>query len=183
MEEAVLADKIFVMDSGKIAMEGTPREVFSHVEEMDALRLEVPVATALAHGLRKKGYHIREDILMRYTEAGGIAAKSSDEIYSTCDVVFQMLFHIIDCCTNAGKPLHRPSLLSLMGSLYLAKKQSSCHFLFRSVHAAWCSVPDTTSSGNSVGRSAHLWCQAPFLPHQSGYHQVISCVVRPFNLF
>ena len=63
MEEAVLADKIFVMDSGKIAMEGTPREVFSHVEEMDALRLEVPVATALAHGLRKKGYHIREDIL------------------------------------------------------------------------------------------------------------------------
>ncbi len=42
-------------------------------------------------GIIVTGYDIREDILMRYTEAGGIAAKSSDEIYSTCDVVFQML--------------------------------------------------------------------------------------------
>ena len=63
MEEAVLADKIFVMDSGKIVLQGTPREVFSQVEFLDSIRLEVPFATALAHRLRKEGYAIREDIL------------------------------------------------------------------------------------------------------------------------
>lgn len=65
MDEAVLADKIFVMDKGKIAMEGTPRQVFSHVEEIRKLRLDVPVATAMAYELRKAGYNIPKDILTR----------------------------------------------------------------------------------------------------------------------
>lgn len=65
MDEAVLADKIFVMDKGKIAMEGTPRQVFSHVEEIRELRLDVPAATAMAHELRKAGYNIPKDILTR----------------------------------------------------------------------------------------------------------------------
>ena len=65
MDEAVLADKIFVMDKGKIAMEGTPRQVFSHVEEIRELRLDVPVATAMACELRKAGYNIPKDILTR----------------------------------------------------------------------------------------------------------------------
>lgn len=65
MDEAVLADKIFVMDKGKIAMEGTPRQVFSHVEEIRELRLDVPVATAMAYELRKAGYNIPKDILTR----------------------------------------------------------------------------------------------------------------------
>lgn len=65
MDEAVLADKIFVMDKGKIAMEGTPRQVFSHVEEIRELRLDVPAATAMAYGLRKAGYNIPKDILTR----------------------------------------------------------------------------------------------------------------------
>ena len=60
MDEAVLADKIFVMDKGKIAMEGTPRQVFSHVEEIRELRLDVPAATAMAYG-----YNIPKDILTR----------------------------------------------------------------------------------------------------------------------
>ena len=63
MDEAVLADKIFVMDKGKIAMEGTPRQVFSHVEEIRELRLDVPAATAMAYELRKAGYNIPKDIL------------------------------------------------------------------------------------------------------------------------
>ena len=62
MDEAVLADKIFVMDKGKIAMEGTPRQVFSHVEEIRELRLDVPVATAMAYELRKAGYNIPKDM-------------------------------------------------------------------------------------------------------------------------
>lgn len=65
MDEAVLADKIFVMDKGKIAMEGTPRQVFSHVEEIRELRLDVPAATAMAYELRKAGYIIPKDILTR----------------------------------------------------------------------------------------------------------------------
>lgn len=65
MDEAVLTDKIFVMDKGKIAMEGTPRQVFSHVEEIRELRLDVPAATAMAYELRKAGYNIPKDILTR----------------------------------------------------------------------------------------------------------------------
>lgn len=65
MDEAVLADKIFVMDKGKIAMEGTPRQVFSHVEEIRELRLDVPAATAMAYELRKAGYNIPKDIITR----------------------------------------------------------------------------------------------------------------------
>lgn len=65
MDEAVLADKIFVMDKGKIAMEGTPRQVFSRVEEIRELRLDVPAATAMAYELRKAGYNIPKDILTR----------------------------------------------------------------------------------------------------------------------
>lgn len=65
MDEAVLADKIFVMDKGKIAMEGTPRQVFSHVEEIRELRLDVPAATAMAYELKKAGYNIPKDILTR----------------------------------------------------------------------------------------------------------------------
>lgn len=65
MDEAVLADKIFVMDKGKIAMEGTPRQVFSHVEEIRKLRLDVPAATSMAYELRKAGYNVPKDILTR----------------------------------------------------------------------------------------------------------------------
>ena len=63
MEEAIYADKVFVMDKGRIAMTGTPREVFSRVDEMQALHLDVPQVTLLAHELRKRGLDIPEGIL------------------------------------------------------------------------------------------------------------------------
>lgn len=63
MEEAVLADKIFVMNKGKIAMEGTPREIFSRVEELEEYKLEVPKITLLAHELRKRGMRLPECVL------------------------------------------------------------------------------------------------------------------------
>ena len=65
MEEIIHANKVFVMDKGKIAMEGTPREIFSRVEELKALRLDVPQVTLLAHELRKSGLAIPEGILTR----------------------------------------------------------------------------------------------------------------------
>ena len=63
MEEIVHADKVFVMDKGKIAMEGTPREIFSRVEELQALRLDVPQVTLLAHELKKNGVDLPDGIL------------------------------------------------------------------------------------------------------------------------
>ena len=65
MEEAIRADHIFVMDEGKVAMQGTPREIFSRVEEMQALHLDVPQVTLLAHTLRQRGLDIPEGILTR----------------------------------------------------------------------------------------------------------------------
>ena len=56
MEEVVEADHVFVMDNGKVVMEGNPREIFSQVEELKRLRLDVPQATLLAYELKKKGF-------------------------------------------------------------------------------------------------------------------------------
>lgn len=63
MEEIIHADKVFVMDKGKIAMQGTPREIFSHVEQLQELRLDVPQVTLLAHELQKKGINLPDGIL------------------------------------------------------------------------------------------------------------------------
>ena len=63
MEEIIHANKVFVMDNGKIAMEGTPREVFSQVDKLKSLRLDVPQITLLAHELRESGLNIPEGIL------------------------------------------------------------------------------------------------------------------------
>jgi len=65
MEEVVDADKVFVMDKGRIVMEGTPREVFSRVERLKELRLGVPQVTLLAHELAKSGLPIHEPVLTR----------------------------------------------------------------------------------------------------------------------
>ena len=63
MEETIYSDKIFVMNKGKIMMEGSPREIFTHVEELEEYKLEVPKITLLAHELKKKGVDIPECVL------------------------------------------------------------------------------------------------------------------------
>ncbi|MBQ2679173.1 MAG: energy-coupling factor transporter ATPase [Firmicutes bacterium] len=63
MEEAIKADKIFVMDGGTVIMEGTPKEVFSQVEKLKAIGLDVPQVTEVAYRLRKRGIDIPQDIL------------------------------------------------------------------------------------------------------------------------
>lgn len=63
MEETIYADKVFVMDDGKIAMQGTPREIFSQVDELKALGLDVPQVTLLAYELKKKGIDLPDGIL------------------------------------------------------------------------------------------------------------------------
>lgn len=63
MEEIIHADKVFVMDQGRIAMEGTPREIFSRVEKLKELRLDVPQVTMLAYELKKQGISLPDGIL------------------------------------------------------------------------------------------------------------------------
>ena len=63
MEEGVFADRVFVMDNGKLVMQGTPREIFSEVEKLKELRLDVPQVTLLAYELRKNGVDLPEGIL------------------------------------------------------------------------------------------------------------------------
>ena len=65
MEEIIHADKVFVMDQGKVALQGTPREIFSQVEKLKELRPDVPQVTMLAHELREKGLDIPEGILTK----------------------------------------------------------------------------------------------------------------------
>lgn len=63
MEEVIDADKVFVMDGGKVVMQGTPRQIFSLVDDLKSLRLDVPQVTLLAYELKKKGLNLPDGIL------------------------------------------------------------------------------------------------------------------------
>ncbi|MBR2528130.1 MAG: energy-coupling factor transporter ATPase [Blautia sp.] len=63
MEEAIEADKVFVMDNGKVVMQGSPREVFSQVETLKSYRLDVPQVTELAYELSQAGVKLPQGIL------------------------------------------------------------------------------------------------------------------------
>ena len=63
MEEVIYADKVYVMDQGKVAIQGTPREVFSEVEKLKELRLDVPQVTLLAYELAKEGLRMPKGVL------------------------------------------------------------------------------------------------------------------------
>lgn len=65
MEEVIDADKVFVMDHGRVVMEGTPREIFSQVDLLKQYRLDVPQVTILADELRKRGLAIGAGILRK----------------------------------------------------------------------------------------------------------------------
>lgn len=63
MEEAVMADRVIVMEEGLIVMEGSPRQVFSQVDKMKALRLDVPAMTELRHYLNKNNFGLTEEVM------------------------------------------------------------------------------------------------------------------------
>ena len=63
MEEVLNANKVFVMDKGRIAMQGSPRQIFKHVDELKEIGLTVPVAALFAVELRKRGIDISDGIL------------------------------------------------------------------------------------------------------------------------
>lgn len=63
MEEVIDADHVFVMDNGKVVMEGTPRQIFSQVDKLKELRLDVPQITELAYELKKEGLPVKDGII------------------------------------------------------------------------------------------------------------------------
>ena len=65
MEEAVQAGRVIVIHHGEIKMDGTPREVFTHVDELLELGLDVPVPAELAARLRRKGIPLEGDIISK----------------------------------------------------------------------------------------------------------------------
>lgn len=72
MEEVTRADRVFVMDQGKIAMQGTPRQVFSRVEQLKQYKLDVPQITMLAYELKKAGLALPDGILTRQELLGSL---------------------------------------------------------------------------------------------------------------
>jgi energy-coupling factor transport system ATP-binding protein len=74
MEEIIYADRVYVMDRGKVAMEGTPREIFSQVEALKELRLDVPQATLLSYELQKRGVRLPDGILTKEELADALVA-------------------------------------------------------------------------------------------------------------
>lgn len=81
MDEVIDADRVFVMDGGKLVMQGTPREIFSDVERLKELRLDVPQVTELAYELKKAGVNLPDGILTHkeFVEAISRAAKAAGE--------------------------------------------------------------------------------------------------------
>lgn len=77
MEEIIHADRVFVMDKGRIAMEGTPRQIFSQVEKLKELRLDVPQVTLLSHELQKRGIALPNGILTIEELADALAGRTS----------------------------------------------------------------------------------------------------------
>lgn len=77
MEEVIDADHVFVMDSGRIVMQGTPREIFSEVEKLKKYRLDVPQVTELAYELQKSGIDIPAGILTRDELVEALAEKNA----------------------------------------------------------------------------------------------------------
>ncbi len=65
MEEAVFADRVLVMDDGKIVMDGSPKEIFSRTEELHSYQMEFPEVIDLANTLRSAGMNLTTDILER----------------------------------------------------------------------------------------------------------------------
>ena len=73
MTEAMQADRVIVMDQGKIAFQGTPKEVFSRVEELEKLGLEAPLAAKFAFELRKSGVKLPQGIITDEELASALA--------------------------------------------------------------------------------------------------------------
>ncbi len=77
MDEAVKADRVIVIDEGKVVMDGKPKEIFVKVEELKGYGLDVPQVTEIAYNLRKQGINIPADILTPEEMVGAVCQLKS----------------------------------------------------------------------------------------------------------
>lgn len=77
MDEAVQADRVYVIDDGRVVMEGLPKAIFSQVERLQGYGLDVPQVTEVAHLLRKEGIDLPADILTIEEMVGAICQYKS----------------------------------------------------------------------------------------------------------
>lgn len=77
MDEAVRADRVFVIDDGDLVMQGTPKEIFSQVDKIKEYGLDVPQVTEVAHLLRQEGIMLPKDILTIEEMVGAICQYKS----------------------------------------------------------------------------------------------------------
>lgn len=84
MEEVIYADRIVVMDKGRAVMQGTPREIFSQVEALKELRLDVPQVTMLAYELKEKGVSLPDGILTPKELAEALGLPEKTQKGTTC---------------------------------------------------------------------------------------------------
>jgi energy-coupling factor transporter ATPase len=80
MHEAVEGDRIIVMEAGRIVMRGNPRKVFSHVEELHALQLDVPQVTELSYALHQRDGTFPADLLTVEEIVGEVAQREESEV-------------------------------------------------------------------------------------------------------
>ena len=111
MEEVVLADQVYVMDSGRLAMQGTPREIFSQVDELKGYRLDVPQVTLLAHELKQSGLTIPEGILTVDELVEAICQLWNKE--SACRLVVPSDY-LLSECTSRGAFLYNRTKSSII---------------------------------------------------------------------
>ncbi len=80
MSEAALFDRVIVMDEGRLVLDGSPVDVFRHVDELRAIGLDVPVAAGLAHRLRARGVPVAGDILSEEDLCAALAGLQSGSV-------------------------------------------------------------------------------------------------------
>ena len=111
MNEVIDADKVFVMDSGKVVLEGTPREIFSKVTELKKLGLDVPQVTEIAYNLKDKGIDFGQCVLNvkefreRYKEVTGRDIASLKDTFSSNEVDVESVGNVTSSEENADKKL------------------------------------------------------------------------------
>ena len=84
MEEVTDADYVYVMDSGSVVMQGTPREIFSRVDSLKAHRMDVPQITLLAHELKQAGFDLPDGILTREELVEALEKSPANTIRTAC---------------------------------------------------------------------------------------------------
>ena len=132
MEEAALADRVIVLDGGKVARVGTPQEVLVDVDALSALNLEVPFAAKLSQALRRAGVPVA-------------AAVTEEELAKSVFSLFGS--HVAKACGDKGEDAERRSAHDEMASQDSPAEEAACEVAVESTET---SAPSTAPAGGDA---------------------------------